>query len=102
TCQGAAGWSVCDYGSEYEAEETLCDGKDNDCDGDTDEDGVCWECGNGIVEDNEDCDDFNSLSCGTCNASCDGAGDGPTCPNGEGCAFDGDCASGVCTANVCE
>ncbi|MBW2703649.1 MAG: putative metal-binding motif-containing protein, partial [Deltaproteobacteria bacterium] len=25
TCQGAAGWSVCDYGSEYEAEETLCD-----------------------------------------------------------------------------
>jgi hypothetical protein len=38
-CLGAAGWSTCDYGTDYDAgPETDCDGLDNDCDGDTDED----------------------------------------------------------------
>ncbi|MFL5318577.1 MAG: putative metal-binding motif-containing protein [Myxococcaceae bacterium] len=35
-----AGWAACapaDYGDEYEPVETRCDGKDNDCDGTTDE-----------------------------------------------------------------
>jgi len=39
-CDGLAGWTECDassYGGDYEAEETQCDGLDNDCDGSTDE-----------------------------------------------------------------
>ena len=35
-CRGEQGW-VCDYGEDYEIEETSCDGRDNDCDGATDE-----------------------------------------------------------------
>lgn len=40
TCNGTAGWSnggACDYGSNYQANETACDGLDNDCDGQVDE-----------------------------------------------------------------
>jgi hypothetical protein len=37
TCQGGAGWSGCEYGPRYELEEQTCDGRDNDCDGQTDE-----------------------------------------------------------------
>ncbi len=43
-CGGASGWIECSassYGSDYETEETRCDELDNDCDGETDEDGVC-------------------------------------------------------------
>ncbi len=43
-CAGTSGWSECgaaSYGSDYEAEETRCDQLDNDCDGETDEGGVC-------------------------------------------------------------
>ena len=37
-CHGDNGWSVCDYGSNHESgDESLCDGLDNDCDGQTDE-----------------------------------------------------------------
>jgi hypothetical protein len=36
TCAGAAGWS-CDYGADHEPTELSCDGLDNDCDGQTDE-----------------------------------------------------------------
>ncbi len=35
-CKGASGW-VCPYPASYEAQETSCDGLDNDCDGETDE-----------------------------------------------------------------
>jgi len=35
-CAGADGWR-CGYGPAYEADESLCDGLDNDCDGQTDE-----------------------------------------------------------------
>jgi hypothetical protein len=35
-CGGAAGWE-CLVPDDWEADETLCDGLDNDCDGDTDE-----------------------------------------------------------------
>ncbi len=39
TCQGAAGWSACDYGPDYTAAgDASCDQLDNDCDGETDED----------------------------------------------------------------
>lgn len=37
TCQGASGWSSCNYGADYELQETRCDGLDNDCDGTVDE-----------------------------------------------------------------
>ncbi len=33
TCLGEQGWSACDYGPHFEAEETSCDRRDNDCDG---------------------------------------------------------------------
>ncbi|RME52473.1 hypothetical protein D6783_04625, partial [Candidatus Woesearchaeota archaeon] len=40
-CQGAAGWSTCDYANysqDYEPNEASCDAKDNDCDAQVDED----------------------------------------------------------------
>ncbi len=52
-CNGASGFAACgaaDYGSNYETDETSCDGQDNDCDGETDEgcecvDGTTQACG---------------------------------------------------------
>ncbi|MBW2461428.1 MAG: putative metal-binding motif-containing protein, partial [Deltaproteobacteria bacterium] len=41
---GASGFTECDgtdYGGDYEADETACDGMDNDCDGTTDEGCTC-------------------------------------------------------------
>ena len=36
-CNGVDGWSACDYGTNYQSNETSCiDGLDNDCDGSTD------------------------------------------------------------------
>lgn len=40
TCGGSLGW-ICDYGPDYQEEENRCDGKDNDCDGEVDEDADC-------------------------------------------------------------
>ena len=50
-CGGSAGWLACDatryqanaklLGSVYESKETRCDGKDNDCNGETDELSTC-------------------------------------------------------------
>ncbi len=41
SCDGASGWGACDYGTDYEVDETLCDDLDNDCDGQTDEHEDC-------------------------------------------------------------
>ncbi|MEM9865558.1 MAG: MopE-related protein [Myxococcota bacterium] len=49
-CVGESGFEACradDYGSAYEAEESLCDGQDNDCDGTVDE--GC-DCTNGETQ----------------------------------------------------
>jgi len=43
-CGGAAGWLACtasEYGTQYEASESRCDGMDNDCDGQVDEGCSC-------------------------------------------------------------
>lgn len=40
-CEGDAGFSACSYGPDYEADETRCDGLDNDCDGTVDEVSGC-------------------------------------------------------------
>ena len=66
-CHGVVGW-VCDYPAKYEAgQEVTCDGKDNDCDGDEDEDaglcpgnlacvdGSCGECLDGNSVDWDGC-----------------------------------------------
>jgi hypothetical protein len=49
-CKGAAGWS-CAYPPGFESSsETLCDGADNDCDGQTDEGllNACGSCGSAV------------------------------------------------------
>ncbi len=58
-CAGTAGW-VCDYGASYQENETLCDGLDNDCDGETDED-----CGGAVVEGSCGCDPGTGTRAGT-------------------------------------
>src|SRR4029079_15939109 len=78
-----------DYGGQYQADETMCDGLDNDCDGTTDEDCICI--------------DGHTQSCGsdvgvcmagtqTCVAGMWGAGDHEVAPMGEVCdGLDNDC-----------
>jgi len=48
-CRGAAGWVEPGYGTlpGYEANESTCDGRDNDCDGRVDEDLGTTTCGSG-------------------------------------------------------
>jgi hypothetical protein len=65
TCTGAGGW-VCLYPDTWEDEETLCDGLDNDCDGQTDE-GLRNPCG--------DCGPPEADSCDGLDNDCDGQTD---------------------------
>jgi hypothetical protein len=111
-CAGSAGWREPDYAalSNFQAEETICDGLDNDCDGTTDEGsastyyadadhdtygdprsriGACSPP-EGHVADNTDCDDSSasrrpggSESCNGVDDDCDGTVD-------EGLAVDAD------------
>ncbi len=96
SCQGKAGF-VCTYPYGYESvSETLCDGFDNDCDGETDEglQNACGGCGPVPVElcngKDDDCDgetdelpDLSAQACGgpgvckTAHAIC--TPDGPAC-----------------------
>ncbi len=91
-CDGASGFGDCGgdaYGPDYEAEETRCDGMDNDCDGTTDE-----GCS---------CEEGSSQSCGSSEGACAagsqpctggtwGACTGEIGPMGETCdGVDNDC-----------
>lgn len=41
TCQGAAGWTACNYGPDFQSTEAACDRRDNDCDGVVDDVSGC-------------------------------------------------------------
>jgi hypothetical protein len=58
-CAGATGWQ-CDYGPAHEANESLCDGQDNDCDGNTDE---SYPLGEACVVDVRACQSVGVWSC---------------------------------------
>ena len=60
---------VCDPFEGSSAE--ICDDLDNDCDGQADEGGVCPVCGNGIVEQGEECDDSNLINGDGCSSNCE-------------------------------
>jgi hypothetical protein len=92
-CQGlslvatcTAGAWTCDYAgvANHEAVEATCDGRDNDCDGTTDEGGAAL------------CDDVNACTDDTCKG---GAGCGHT--NNQGPCTSGYCSAGVCHPWVC-
>src|SRR5690606_7146553 len=94
-CDGAAGF-VCDaaqYGDDYEADETLCDGLDNDCDGTTDEGCTCED------GDTQPCgSDVGACMPGTqtCSGGTWGACSGEVTPMGEVCdGLDNDCDGSV-------
>ena len=130
------GWLVCDeavyaaYAAAYEdGQEESCDGLDNDCNGEVDEDftvtllngetvlGVGQACGvgdcaNGLTECGDDglgilCSTETNVSAEVCNGEdddCDGEVDAAgLCGEGEPCAADEVCAEGLaCNANqVC-
>ncbi len=69
------------------------------------DDGVAGSCGDGVVDDGEDCDDAGASA--SCNADCTAASCGDGVHNaaaGEGCddgnAQDGDACSATCTPSV--
>ncbi|MEM9069624.1 MAG: MopE-related protein [Myxococcota bacterium] len=91
-CGGADGFLECDatdYGANYEADETACDGMDNDCDGSTDEgcpcvDGETQACGSDVG--------VCMMGTQTCADSMFGACEGEVAPMGETCdGLDNDC-----------
>lgn len=66
----------------------VCDGLDNNCNGATDEGGVCGSCVDGIKNGQEtdvDCGGICSTKCGI----------------GKICSINADCSSGNCTAGFC-
>jgi len=81
TCGGQAGWLAPDYGADirYEPQESLCDGADNDCDGTVDE--SCPDCGNGIIEADEECD-HERVHCVDCRVRPVDVSDGGEFPSG--------------------
>ena len=115
------GWVACtasDYGPDYQAVETLCDGKDNDCDGIVDlyvcDDGLpCTidECGalvglgciHSILPDNcvigglcYSTGDVNPANeCQVCNSALTQTAWSPR-PNGTSCGVGGTCQGGTC------
>ena len=116
TCSGELGW-VCLYSEKYEEEESLCDGKDNDCDGSTDEeltppgecdpDGICvgtvenCEGASGWICNYSDDYELDEQTCDYKDNDCDGFTDeGCDCVdnNTKPCGIDtGECEKGIQT-----
>ncbi|MBW2735559.1 MAG: hypothetical protein JRH20_24505 [Deltaproteobacteria bacterium] len=109
SCGGDHGWLACtasDYQRHsiaYEANETRCDGKDNDCDGEWDEAPGCCQpsCGSKACGADDGCG--NPCQTGSCglNAHCAQGHcicDGPSCPLGC-CAANEQCNGLFC---ICE
>jgi hypothetical protein len=66
---------------------------------------ACTECGNGVVDNGEVCDDYNADVCGTCSDTCTSVQPGDDCASGIGCGVTADCDSSLalmCTANTCQ
>ena len=68
TCDINGQWSTCE-GVVYPTTEA-CDEVDNDCNGQTDEGGVCVVCGDGIINGSEECDDSGVYDGDGCSSSC--------------------------------
>lgn len=101
TCGGTSGWVDCgpaEYGSDYELIEATCDGLDNDCDGEVDEEGVCCEDEDGdgyfAIDPNcggsNDCDDTRAWINPGSAETCDGFDNNCNSTVDEGCDDDSD------------
>jgi cysteine-rich repeat protein len=53
-------------------------------------------CGNGAVDNGEQCDDGNTVECGSCKGDCSGSLSFPGCAGGTTCKTNADCASNSC------
>src|SRR5262249_7012324 len=94
----AAGTTTCSGGSltcdpNQSASPETCNGLDDDCDGQTDEDHVC--CGNGRLDPGETCDDGNTNSNDCCSATCQRAPDMSPCSVQTACTLNDVCMAGV-------
>lgn len=92
--------------TDYETIETKCDGKDNDCDGEIDENCPVDADGDGYKNDVDCNDDDASIHPGAIENCGDGidqdcTGYDEMCPNGSSCSTNSNCASGLCWEGYC-
>jgi hypothetical protein len=101
TCSGPGTGATCLFGNGCSTDNDCASGQCGTDDLVSSQNTCQPRCGDGLKEGTEACDDGNTLTCGTCNASCSGAGSG-TCAAGTGCTVGADCASGTCASGVCQ
>ena len=115
-------WAALAKDHGYQAFETACDGKDNDCDGQTDEgttakeagcktDGVCQFGVKASCEAGKAACDYGAVpfysavtetSCDGKDNDCDGVVDNGSCAKDAACSDGKACKSGKCTGGKCE